>query len=104
MYHPKVQEDGTTSCAIIMKLQKYFLFSYNFIDCIPIAIHDVASFGNVVWFCNISSAFHNQQPTINVQVINLSDFLSRKSFPQNYPLELFRIDAFFCFLLSMCQL
>jgi hypothetical protein len=57
-----------------MKLQKYFLSSHNLIDSIPIVLHDVASFNNVVGFCNISNAFSSQQPTIDVQVPNLTQF------------------------------
>jgi hypothetical protein len=69
------------------------LFSHNPIDFIPIVLHDVASFNNVVGFCNISNAFGSQQPTINVQVFNLSDSLSIKSSPLDSPPKLFGIDA-----------
>jgi hypothetical protein len=69
------------------------LSSCNFIDFILIAFHDVASFSNVVGFCNISSAFSSQQPTIDVQVINLNDFLCTKSSPIDFLPELFGIDA-----------
>jgi len=69
------------------------LFSHNPIDFTPIVLHDVASFNNVVGFCNISNAFGSQQPTINVQVFTLSDSLSIKSSPLDFPPKLFGIDA-----------
>ncbi len=66
MYHFKVQEDGTTSCALQMKLQKYFLFSHNHDDSTLIALGDVVSSNNVARFDNISSVSNSQQPKIDV--------------------------------------
>jgi hypothetical protein len=68
-----------------MKLQKYVLSSCNFIDFVLIVFHDVVSLSNFVEFCNISSASGSQQPTIVVQVINLSDFLGTKLSLLNSP-------------------
>jgi hypothetical protein len=85
-----------------MKLQKYFLFYCNHDDYTLIALGDVVSSNNVARFDNIYSAFDNQQPKIDVPIINLIYFLGTKSSPlgflQNY-LELMHL---FCFLLLMC--
>ncbi len=76
-----------------MKLQKYFLFSYNHDDSTLIVLGDVVSSSNVARFNNISSAFDNQQPKIDVPIINLTNSLGTKSSPLSFPLKLFGIDA-----------
>jgi hypothetical protein len=98
MYHLKVKEDGTTSCAIIDETTKiFFLSSGNFINSILITFRDVASFSNVVGFYNISRASSSQQPKIDVQVINLNDFLGTKSSPLDFPPKLFTMFTFMLF-------
>jgi hypothetical protein len=76
-----------------LKLQKYFLFSCNHDYSTPIALGDVVSSNNVVEFNNISSASSNQQPKIDVPIINSIYFLCIESSPLGSPLELFGIDA-----------
>ncbi len=85
-----------------MKLQKYFLFSCNHDDSTLIAFGDVVSANNVTRFGNISSVSDNQQPKIDVPIINLINSLGTKSSPLGFLPKLFGIDAHICFFLLMC--
>jgi hypothetical protein len=53
----------------------------------------VAPSSNATGFCNISNAFSGQQPTIDVLIINLIDYLRTKSSPFGFLPKLIKIDA-----------
>jgi hypothetical protein len=93
VYHFNVQEDGTTSCATTNETTKKKLFYYNHDYSTLIVLGDVASSSNVAKFDNFYSAFDNQQPKIDVPIINLTYFLGTKSSPLGFPPKLFGIDA-----------
>jgi predicted lactoylglutathione lyase len=74
VYHLRVQEKDTTSCATIDETIEIFLLSsHNFDNYTLIAFGDVVSSNNVAGLCSIFNASNNQLPIIDDPIINLVD-------------------------------
>jgi hypothetical protein len=63
---------------------------------------DVVSSNNVVGFYSFFNAFSNQQPIIDVLIINLIDFLGIELTPLGFFFNQLELMHMFCFLFLMC--